>query len=57
MLADKCWLTNAGQSMLPAISLGTAGRQLKRRPKLCAHIAKKVADEGGRRGFWIHLSG
>ena len=36
---------------------GAARKQLKRKLKLYTRIAMKVVDEGGRRGFLIHLKG
>ena len=36
---------------------GAARKQLKRKLKLYTRIAMKVVDEGGRRGFLIHLRG
>ena len=36
---------------------GAARKQLKRKLKLYTRIAMKVVDEGGRRGFLIHIKG
>ena len=36
---------------------GAARKQLKRKLKLYTRIAMKVVDEGGRRGFLVHLKG
>jgi len=52
-VAEKCGMTLLEERPF----FGVARKQLKRRLTLYTRIAMKVVDEGGRRGFLVHLRG